>query len=422
MNSTRYWIWLQCRLGYGCINDEIIASFKDAEEIYRLTNGERRVTGAFTPRQLGKLKDDDLSEADKIIESCEKIGCKIITPDMDEYPKSLLQIRDIPIVLYALGDVSLLKEKTISLVGTRKASVDGLYTAYKLASSLSRAGITVVSGGACGIDGASHMGAFSETGKTVAVLGCGFNSKYKDAAKFLRNQFLERGLLVSEFPPDVEARGSFFPTRNRIISALSYGTVVVEGEERSGSLITARLALEQGKDLFAVPGGVLNTQHTGTVKLIRDGAIPVFACSDVLSIYELLYPDFTDWDKMDRDLLFNIDKEVDFSGIIYRGYNIEDTRRTASVKPLISSEAKASPNPAENIADEKPDEETLQKAVNSLSENAATVYRVLSDEPVNADEITKKCELPVHKVLGALTELELSGIINCHPGKKYSLK
>jgi DNA processing protein len=200
----------------------------------------------------------------------------------NEYPPRLWEISDPPIVLWTRGDVDLLSQPAVAVVGSRRASPSSLAVAFELGRELAAHGLAVVSGLARGVDGAAHTGALEAGGRTIAVLGSGVDVVYPPEHERLAGQVLEAGALVSEFPPGTEPRAYRFPLRNRVISGLSLAVVVIEAHERSGSLITARQALEQGRDVLAVPGGVASGRHRGGHALIKDGARLVETVDDVL--------------------------------------------------------------------------------------------------------------------------------------------
>lgn len=199
------------------------------------------------------------------------------------YPPLLKMIKDPPGELYFAGDLSLLKTRCVSVVGSRKFTAYGRRTAARIAGRLAACGVTVVSGMAIGIDGISHRGALEAGGGTIAVLGNGLDVMYPAANRELKKDILEKGLLVSEYPPGMKGTKYTFPRRNRIISGISEATVVVEAGMHSGSLITAALAEEQGRPVYAVPGNIDAVQSHGTNMLLRDGATPLVEVDDLLS-------------------------------------------------------------------------------------------------------------------------------------------
>ncbi len=205
------------------------------------------------------------------------------------YPELLRQADDYPPLLYASGDIALLASPQIAIVGSRRCTPGGARTAREFAAELVQAKLTVTSGMALGIDAAAHRGALDAGGGTVAVIATGRDIVYPSRNRRLADEIVERGLIVSEFPLGTPARAGHFPRRNRIISGLSLATLVVEAAERSGSLITARLAAEQGRDVFAVPGSIHNPQSRGCHRLLRDGALFAESPADILSELSLLH-------------------------------------------------------------------------------------------------------------------------------------
>lgn len=225
-----------------------------------------------------RLKIDPMQQYDDY----KKKGIGIITRSEGEFSKELLQITSPPCILYYYGDVSLLNEKSIAIVGSRKASAYGRKNAKSIAAELGEWGLVVVSGLARGIDCAAHEGAVQSGNKTLAVLGSGVDVVYPRENRTLYNSIREKGLIISEYPPGTKPLKANFPIRNRIISGLSQGVFVVEANIRSGSLITADYALEQGKDIFALPGPVSDANSMGTLRLIQNGAKLVIHAGDIL--------------------------------------------------------------------------------------------------------------------------------------------
>lgn len=208
-----------------------------------------------------------------------------ISFDSEDYPEPLRAIPDPPRGLYIIGDKALLKQRQIAMVGSRKCTQAALALSKQWAAELASYDIVVTSGMALGIDAAAHAGALS-TGKTLAVMGCGLNYVYpKQNATLIKTMIAKGGAIVSEYPPDTAARTQYFPQRNRIISGLSVGVVVIEAAERSGTLITARLASEQGRDVFAVPGHIANPNTAGCHRLIQQGAKLVTSVRDIVEDY-----------------------------------------------------------------------------------------------------------------------------------------
>ena len=227
-------------------------------------------------------------EGERRLQQLHRDGWQILEPDSDLWPDLLRQIDDAPSVLFVRGDPALLSRPQLAMVGARHASTEGLDNARRFARALAGAGFTITSGLALGVDRAAHEGAL-QAGTTVAVLGHGPGRCYPPRNQALAEQIVSQGgALLTEFPPDLPPRASFFPQRNRLISGLSLATIVVEAAERSGSLITARLAATQGREVFAIPGSIHNPLSKGCHRLLRDGANWLESVQDVLAVFSSL--------------------------------------------------------------------------------------------------------------------------------------
>lgn len=243
----------------------------------------RKCLGESAASALVALRRDKPGLPEEIAEACEKRGIRILVRDDDEYPSVLREISRPPLALFARGNPVPDAER-IAVVGSRHASKYGLRVAEEIAMELSARGVTVVSGAARGVDSAAHKGAL-RTGRTVAVLGCGVDVAYPKENDRLLDEIVASGVVLSEYPPGTQPFPAFFPQRNRIISGLSRGTLVVEAAERSGSLITAELALSEGRDVFAVPGSIYSDTSKGCHNLIRQGAKLTVSAEDILDEY-----------------------------------------------------------------------------------------------------------------------------------------
>ncbi len=419
-----YWIWLQSALGAGARTDEILSYFNTPEEMYNSGTSEWKLSGLFTPRKIEALKSVSPSMTKQIFDECRVKGYKIVTPDCGEYPERLKKLCDMPLVLYCAGDVTAVSDVvSLGMVGTRNASNYGIETAQKLSFLLAKSGVTVVSGGALGIDSEAHAGAMLANGRTVAVLGCGLSVKYLTENASLRRAVMRHGCLVSEYSPLQNASRTTFPIRNRLISGLTLGTVVVEAGVKSGSLITAQRALEQGKDVFAVPGDIVRSSFDGTNRLISDGAKPVFSLRDILCEYEYEYSEFIDFSFCDKKL-----SEVLY--VDYRNYR-KNQENTVDLKENNKNEERKKETKKDTKTKEKTKKEN-KTAVNTekkkpsapldISDEAEVVFGVLSYEALHIDDIVRQSGLKMKDVLSALTELELEDVCEQLNGKKYILK
>ncbi len=401
MNDTVYWIWLSEALKPGEKTLELISYYDwNAEEIYKASVRDIFALGIYTLQKVKKFKAYPLENAIKSYNDAVSTGIKIITPRSEFFPEQLKKIDNAPLVLYLRGDEAVLKnELSISVVGAREASDYGCAVAKALSSALAAKGFTIVSGGARGIDSEAHFGALEEGGKTVCVMGCGLNVNYLAELNTMREKIAKNGAVISEYPPKAPASRTTFPVRNRIISGLTLGTIVVEAGERSGSLITARLALEQGKDVFAVPGDLVHSSFLGTNKLIRDGAIPVFSPNDILEEYYSEY-----YDKIVDKTRFPDDEII---------------RRAQ--KYLLKHKQETAEKMSANVNEKKNNEKVKREAPDYLTEEAKKIYAVLTNEPIHVDLLSEQSGLTVAQTLSALTELEVYSLVTALSGRRYTI-
>lgn len=230
----------------------------------------------------------DRLDIERMITEWEKKGIRLCIRGDEEYPALLSEIFDPPSLLYYRGTIPK-SELTVGIVGARRSTTYGRQAARKIASELAASGVVVVSGAARGIDTSSHLGAL-ENGKTIAVLGCGVDVAYPPENAKLLADIEQNGAVISEYPPGTQPRQGFFPARNRIISGISAGLLVVEAAEKSGALITATCAMEEGRDVFAVPGSIFSDVSIGTNRLIQDGVKPITCGQDILDEYQMSLP------------------------------------------------------------------------------------------------------------------------------------
>ena len=280
----KYWIWLASVEGLGPVKKfALLNKFETAKRIYNATEKEILKVDGMSDKivqNMQKAKDAKLLE--KYEKYILKNDIKIINISDDNYPAKLKNIYAPPITIFAKGDISLLNSKSIAIVGSREPSKYGIYVAEKFSKELSKEGITIVSGLARGIDTFAHVGALSSFGKTIAVLGSGIDVVYpKESAKYYR-EISEKGLIISEYIVGTAPESKNFPQRNRIISGLSDGVLVVEARKNSGTMITTDFALEQGKELYVIPGNITSNLSAGTNNLIKEGA------KLVTDVYEIL--------------------------------------------------------------------------------------------------------------------------------------
>jgi DNA processing protein len=261
---------------------KLLAFFGSAQEIFKASAGELMASAAASHETKGAIASFDRSVLDKELLCAGKQNVRIITHNDRNYPGSLKFIPDPPLVLYVKGTLVPEDQLSIAIVGSRRASFYGISSAEKFAGDLSEAGFTIVSGMARGIDTAAHRGALKKKKRTIAVMGSGFSCIYPAENKALAEQIAQSGAVISEFPMEMEPLAQNFPRRNRLVSGLTLGVVVIEAARNSGALITADCALEQGRDVFALPGNIGSATAWGTNALIQQGARLITCAGDIL--------------------------------------------------------------------------------------------------------------------------------------------
>jgi len=276
------WLTLYHAPGVGAVTFlQLLDQFGNAREILRASTGHLRAIG-LSPETVDYFRKPDRKQIDRDLAWLDQPRNRLITCRDPDYPQLLLQIPDSPPLLYTHGNVDILSSLQISIVGSRNPTVSGRRTASEFAGCLALAGLTITSGLALGIDAASHSGALDAGKPTIAVMGTGLDRVYPASHRDLAHRIAELGALVSEYPIGTPPRPENFPRRNRIISGLSLGTLVVEAATRSGSLISARCAADQGREVFAIPGSIHNPLSRGCHALIRQGAKLVETAQDIL--------------------------------------------------------------------------------------------------------------------------------------------
>jgi len=281
--AVQHWLALGRVEGLGIRSaQKLVEHFESPAAVYGASLTALEGCGLAAPVAQRLHKGEGLAEAEGEMAAAEKLGCHLVAFVAPDYPPLLKHIADPPLVLYVRGDSALLAQHAVAIVGTRRPTAYGSSVAHRLAADLARRQIVIVSGLARGIDSASHRGALEAGGKTVAVLGCGVDVIYPRENKRLTEQIMETGAVISEFPLGTSPQPENFPVRNRIISGLALGAVVVEAAEYSGSLITARLASEQDREVYAVPGNITSAQSFGPNLLIKQGAKLVDNWMDVV--------------------------------------------------------------------------------------------------------------------------------------------
>lgn len=366
-HNLKYWVWLSSIPGMGAKrSQQLMDMFGSPENIWRASEKELQSVNSVPGTVISRLRDKKFREdVEMHLESIYRNNIKVVHLEHQDYPAYLKNIYDPPLVLYTKG--SLRNDKMVAVVGSRKATPYGLDTAERISCELSRRGITVVSGMARGVDSYAHRGALTAGGRTVAVLGCGPDIVYPPENGEIMEKIVDSGAVISEYLPGTSPLPQNFPARNRIISGMSYGVVIIEANEKSGSLITANFALEQGREVFAVPGNVTSNNSKGTNKLIKDGAKMVTDVEDIL-------------------------EELKFFEIHINNDSINTVKKA------------------------EPDSRYI-----NLSAEEKKIVKCLEYEPLHIDLLEAKSGLSMCEINAILVMLELQGVVKQLPGKVFQL-
>ena len=354
----QYWVWLSSVEGIGPKRFyQLISIYEDARAVWdNVGDAQMRFLGPAVLKNLKEARSEQYFYA--LFTALDKLGMRAVTRIGEEYPALLNDIYDPPATLYVMGDGALDDERIFSIVGSRRCTRDGQRAAREIAENLAQNRVTVVSGMAHGIDTAAHEGALIGMGKTIAVLGCGADVIYPAENEALYHRIIDNGgAVISEYAPGVQPRPGYFPARNRIISGMTDGVLIVEGAQKSGAMITVNNALEQNRDVFAVPGSIYSTLSTAPNRLITEGAIPTLSGWDILEHYR--WASRPDAQKSAPQPSFSLDPEDD-----------------QIVRPLLEQE-------------------------------------------LSFDELANLVDFPIAKLNSHLTMLELRGIIVKVPGGLY---
>ena len=369
LDASLSWLALSLTPGLAArLSAKLLKEFGSPDEVFRASTPQLKACNVPADAAQAVVRKEAFKRAEKELAYLRKIdGCRLVNWTDPEYPQNLLQIYDPPVLLYVRGDTQVLNAPCLSIVGTRKPTLYGTQMAERLGRELAGRGIAIVSGMARGIDALGHQGALAANGRAIGVLGTGINVCYPKENKKLYEKVLERGAILSEFPLHTHPAPENFPIRNRIVAGMPLGVVVVEGAEYSGSLITARLAMEFGREVFGVPGNVTQPVSFAPNQLIKQGAKLVTCADDVID--ELPTP----------------------------------------VRAAL-------------VLAEQPEAERRNQLVEGALEGAQKkIYELLkADESMHIDDIVEQTGLNSSEVLATLFEMEMKGIVRQLPGKQFS--
>ncbi len=380
-NGVLYWIWLvqKCGIFNNDING-LLEQFDSVEEIYKETD-YKNVTNV-KPSTLRRLKDKNLKEAENILSATHNMGAEVIVYDDIRYPDMLRTLPNPPYVLYMKGEImNWDRILGIGIVGTRTSTEYGIKATKMIAGDLAACGVTIISGMARGIDSVAAEAALLAGNKTIAVLGCGLDVVYPSENKKLMDKIAENGTIISEYPPKTGPDRHNFPWRNRIISGLSRGILVAEAPKKSGALITSDYALEQGRDIFAVPGSIFKKESEGANRLLASGAKAVISAKDILDEYVF------DIERLQLEKPSMLDKVL------------KGTKK-------INNEIKISLD---------------DKRFSGLSDEDKQIISLLIEDNMHIDDIARRTGIDAGSLSIKLSMLEFSGHIQKIPGNNYKL-
>ncbi|MBQ2830484.1 MAG: DNA-processing protein DprA [Oscillospiraceae bacterium] len=396
MAGLKYWVWLSSLQGISGISRHLLLEhFGSPESIYYADEEEYRLVAELPRTHAALLNDKSTARADEILGECARLGIRIVTIQDADYPARLHDIYDPPILFYVRGTLPVIDEEVaVAMVGTRDATPYGIACAEKLACAITREGGLIVSGMAQGIDAAALRGALRGGGTPVSVIAGGHDIIYPRENAYLYADVAAKGAIISEYPPGTKPIGANFPVRNRIISGLSLATLVVEADVKSGALITANTALEQSRDVYAVPGPIDAPQSRGCNRLIAEGAGLVAESWDILGNYQAQYPHKI--------------RERGAPPIRNVGY---EARSSAKKKEPERTEEKEVPRAVLDLRGGE---------TQGLTDDQINLLCAMPDEPIQVDELIDAAQIPARRALSALTMLELEGHITAHSGKYFS--
>lgn len=423
MDSKNVYEWLWIVNCIGCGNSRIwqaLADFRTVSEACEYLSDREKRTTIFNSVECKNADRITAEQIDNLISYCESRNIYILTYDDELYPDRLRNIYNPPAVLFCRGDMGCLKNDfSLSVVGTRKPSEYSVRVTASLVKELCKMDITIVSGFATGIDITANLAAVRNDGKTIAVLGCGLDHDYPKENNCYREEIEKNGLFISEYFPKFSGSHVSFPTRNRILSGLSLGTIVAEAAVKSGAMITANMALSQGKNLFALaPHDLFDRRYGGNVALIRDGAICLCGVKDIVyEYYESHGHKIAKAQPLDSVIIPDDFEDKDYkSAVKFDVYKDIEEKTDAPRKKKIKDKKQTTEKAVEQM-DYKEEFD-----VSVLDEEAAAVYEKLKSAgtSVQADELAEMCGMDISEMLMLLTDLEIEGAVSSSAGNIYT--
>lgn len=406
MSNLKYWLWLAGRKGLaGQSAMRVLNHFGSPEQVYFADREEYRLIPGLSAGAFNSLEDKSLGEANKIMGDCDRLGIRMLTLQDSAYPERLASIHQPPMVLYLKGrDVCFDEEAAVAIVGTRDCTPYGVWAATKLSMDLTECGALIVSGMAEGIDAAALRGALKAGGPVVSLLAGGMDIVYPREHRGLYEDVASVGTLISEYPPGTPHLGAHFPVRNRIISGLSAGVVAVESKRFGGTMYTVGHALDQNREVFAVPGPVGAISSEGTNKLIQEGAAKlVMGAEDIICELIHQYPG-----------RLNMEKRID---------PVVQSQRIASAVEAVplSADKHAQKADGSQKVDSEADVKYIdwQECKENLSDEQLVVLQAMGEKLYRTDDLVEITQLPARRVLSAITMLQVKGYVAEEGGKRF---
>ena len=421
MSTLKYWVWLSALTGLRPKKRfDLLGTFGDPEKVYFASELLLRENLNLSDAELKLVMDKSLDRAGEILEKCQAENISVISFQDASYPQTLKNIYDPPVVLYTKGRLPAMDEQAATaVVGTRKATPYGIKMARTLGYEITKCGGLVVTGLAEGIDSAAAEGALRAGGACVGVLGCAIDDVFPKWNDLLYGDVAAAGALVSEYPPGEAISKKNFPERNRIISGLSLGVTVIEAPAKSGALITASFALEQGREVFAVPGNADAPNCVGSNQLIRDGALLVTKGWDILEDFARQFPDKLS--ETDAQPTAAHDKDESETVGFYNAKRRDEPQTNAAEtgKGFAKLRVKTERKMIDNL--KKREYIDLHEQLSGLSERQLAVVSVLKEKSMHIDDIIDRSGLSAPAVLSELTVLQIKGFVSQEPGKRFTL-
>ncbi len=433
MSENLYWVWLSRRCAYNSGSlDLLLRTYSSPKQIYQAKEADLVGIAGIHPADIYRLQDKDLSEAQRIMDFCMMTDTGILAYDDPAYPARLRMLPDPPPVLYYKGKLPPFDGKlAISVVGTRKMSAYGKRMAFEIAHDLSRAGATVITGMALGIDGVASAAAVYAGGASVAVLGSGIDIIYPREHQYLMHAITKNGVVMTEFAPGTPPDGKNFPRRNRIISGMAQGVLVIEGNHRSGALITARFAKQQGRDIYALPGNADEENSESTTYLLKNGAVPVSCADDIIRVYESLYGNSLHMLNLLKPVKYNIDRVLSSLRVSARPYFSKYKQYDGEMPKIENRTAQKETEKASDKPNRKPSHEMpprppvsvqndMEKIEKALDSKTLAVYKKIPlGKAVTVDELCDE-NLTASDVITAMTMLQIHKCVVALPGARYT--